>query len=159
MIWKWHDDLQGEQSPRFVLCKDTPIDRVPSASLRRLSALLIASCKIPPPVRLCAFLRFNLTESEIWTFPKEHDPNPSINGASSSGRINRTTLDHLGRPRTKIHGGIILYTRQEVARNDPLLPHTAPHRFRSLHCHPLSDFINLSPHHLPMVHKIELLGP
>jgi len=27
----------------------------------------------------------------IWTLPKEHDPNPSINGASSSGRINRTT--------------------------------------------------------------------
>jgi len=68
-------------------------------------------------------------------------------------------LDHLGRPRTKTDGGIILYTRQEVARHHPLLPLTPPDRFRGLHRHPLPDPINLSPHHLPMVLKIRVLGP
>ena len=94
----------------------------------------------------------------IWTLPKKPNPNPSMNGASSSGRINRTTLDHLGRPRTKTDGGIILYTRQEVARHHPLLPLTPPDRFRGLHRHPLPDSINVSSHDVPMVLKIELLG-
>ena len=73
-------------------------------------------------------------------------------------QVHPASIHDRDRPRTKTDGGIILYTRQEVARHHPLLPLTPPDRFRGLHRHPLPDSIDLSSHDVAMVLKIELLG-